>query len=218
MKLTDFSLAVLKNFSTINDGIVLRQGSTIKTMSAEESIWGEAEVDDVFPVEFGIDDLNNFLGNITTLGNPELTFSNKSVLLDDGTFSINYRATPPDLIDAPPAGKKIKIDTPDVTFDLPKDTLSKLLKLAAMNGLDALSVIGQNSNLLLQTHDKHNKDSNNALMTVGPFTGADFQATFKTDNLKMMPDDYVVDLKKGAFARFASKTRKITYYIALEVK
>lgn len=218
MKLSDFSLAVLKNFSTINDGIVLRPGSIVRTVNEEQSIFAEAEVDDQFPVEFGIDDLNNFLGNVTTIGNPELSFEANTVLISDGKFSLNYKAHAPDLITAPPPGKKVKLDDPDVTFDLPKETLAKLLKLAAMNGLPNLSVIGSNGELKLQTHEKADKNSNSAYTPVGPFVGEDFTATFKTENLKMIPDEYVVDLKKGLFARFTSKTRKLKYFIALEAK
>jgi hypothetical protein len=218
MKLSEFALTVLKNFSTINDGIALRPGSKIKTINEEESIFAEAEVDDVFPVEFGIDDLNNFLGNITTLGNANLDFNGNSVLLSEGGFSLTYRATPLDLITVVPVGKKVKLDNPDVTFDLPKETLAKLLKLAAMNSLSNLSVIGFGGELRLQTHDKSDRESTAAFTPVGAYAGEDFTATFKTEHLKMLPDDYVVDLKKGIFARFTSKTRKLIYYIALEAK
>lgn len=217
MKLTEFALTVLKNFSTINDGIVLRPGSIIRTVTEGESILAEAEVDDIFPNEFGVHDLNNFLGNVSTLNNPDLDFQNNSVILNDGVFCLTYVGVAPTLITSPPADKTVRLHNPDVTFDLPKDTLLKLLKLASMNSLSNLSVIGEAAQLRLQTHEKSNPDSNMAFTPIGTFQGDDFKATFKTENLKMLPDDYVVDLKKGVFAKFTSKTRKLTYFIALEV-
>jgi hypothetical protein len=213
MKLSEFALTSLKNFSTINDGIVLRPGSTLRTVSAEENIFAEAEVDDVFPVEFGIFDLNNFLGNISALNNPELEFSDKQVVMDDGTISFSYYAKATELIDAPPAGKKVKLDNPDVTFDLPKETFQKLMKLASMNGLTHINVVGDNGTLKLRTYDKQNPDSNSALTPVGNYQGDNFTAIYKIEYLKMLPDDYVVDMKKGVFSRFTSKTRKLKYYI-----
>lgn len=217
MKLSEFALASLKNFSSINDGIVLRPGSVIRTVSTEGNIFAEAEVEDVFPVEFGIYDLNNFLGNVGTLSNPELTFTEKMVTMDDGTISFNYGGSRVDLIDAPPEGKKVKLDNADVSFDLPKETLQKLLKLAGMNGLTNINVIGENGTLKLRTFEGTNQDSNSALTPVGSFTGDDFTAKFKIEHLKMLPDDYVVDMKKGVFSRFTSKTRKLKYYIT-EIK
>jgi hypothetical protein len=214
MKLSEFALTSLKNFSTINDGIVLRPGSVLRTVSTEGNIFAEAEVDDVFPVEFGIYDLNNFLGNIGALANPELEFNDKQVVMDDGTISFSYfGAKSVDLIDAPPAGKKVKLDNPDVTFDLPKDTMQKLMKLASMNGLTYINVVGEGGTLKLRTYDKSNPDSNSALTPVGNYQGDDFTAMFKIEHLKMLPDDYVVDMKKGVFSRFTSKTRKLKYYI-----
>lgn len=218
MKLSEFTMTALKNFSTINDGIVLYPGSLIKTVNEEETIWAEAEVEDAFPAEFGIYDLNNFLGNITTLNNPELTFDNLEAKLSDGTFTLLYRGRVSSLIKSPPPKGRIQFDSPDVTFDLSKDVLNKLLKLSAMNGLPFLTLIGdEKGDLLIQTHEKGNPDSNLAYIPVGKHTGEPFSTTFKVDNLKILPDDYVVELKKGAFARFSSKSRKLKYYISQEI-
>lgn len=219
MKLSEFALVALKNFSTINDGIVLRPGSVIKTVNEEETIWAQAEVEDVFPVEFGIYDLNNFLGNISTLSNPELTFEDQTVRLSDGIFTLLYRGRVSKLIKAPEAGTSIKLTNPDVVFDLSKDVLNKLLKLSAMNGLSYITIIGDDTTeeLRLQTHERNNPDSNLAFIPIGKHIGAAFNTTFKVDNLKILPDDYVVELKNGAFAKFSSKTRKLNYFISQEI-
>lgn len=219
MKLSEFTLVALKNFSTINDGIVLRPGSTINTVNEEETIWAEAEVEDVFPVEFGIYDLNNFLGNISTLNNPDLTFEDQTVVrLSDGTFTLLYRGRVPKLIKSPGEDETIEMTDPDVVFDLSKDILNKMMKLSAMNSLSFMTLIGdEEGELRLQTHDKNNPDSNLAFIPIGKHTGTPFATTFKVDNLKILPDDYVVELKNNAFAKFSSKTRKLRYFIAQEI-
>ena len=91
MKLSENTLSVLKNFASINGGVVLSSGKVQKTISPEKSILVEATVDDDIPTQFGIYDLNQFLGNLTTLRNPELTFSNDAVKLDDGELSFDYQ-------------------------------------------------------------------------------------------------------------------------------
>jgi len=217
MKLSEYTLSVLKNFANINSGVVLRPGNVQKTMSDEQSILVEAELEEAFPQDFGVYDLNQFLGNISTLGDPELEFHDKWVNLKDSDLTVKYFGCDASLIKSPPA-KGLTLDNPDVTFDLTNATLSKLLKLASMNVLPHLSIVGENGELLIKTHEKGNDTSNSVESVNIGKTDKTFVASFKTENIKLLPDDYTVDIKLGAFAKFTSKTKKITYFIALVTK
>lgn len=217
MKLSENSLAVLKNFASINSGVVLNKGKVQKSISPEKSILVEATLEDEIPSKFGIYDLNQFLGNVTTLKNPELTFTNENVTLDDGDLALTYHACSPNLIITPPE-KELVLKTVDVSFALPNATLSKLLKVATMNSLPNLTVIGKDGELRLKIHEKANDTSNHGSVKIGDYAGADFAATFKTENLKLLPDDYNVEVQKNAFAKFVNVNKTLTYFIALETK
>ena len=217
MKLSENTLAVLKNFAAINSGVVLNSGKTQKTISPEKSILVEATIDDDIPTQFGIYDLNQFLGNLTTLRNPELTFNKDAVTLDDGELSFDYRACSANLIITPPE-KELVLKSVDVKFSLPNDTLQKLIKVATMNSLPNLSVVGKNGQLLLKIHERANDTSNTGTIKIGEYAGQDFTATFKTDNLKLLPNDYNVEIQKGAFAKFENASQSLKYFIALETK
>jgi len=217
MKLSENTLSVLKNFSAINSGIVLQKGNVQKTISPEKSILVEAELEDAIPEQFGIYDLNQFLGNVTTLGNPDLTFDDKAVMMNDGEIAFSYYSCSPNLIVSPP-DKELKLKQVDVSFTLTNAILSKLLKLAAMNNLTHLSVVGKNGEIRLQTHEKANDTSNHASFKLNDYAGEDFSASFKTDNIKLIAGDYDVEIQLGAFAKFVSKNAKIKYFIALETK
>jgi len=217
MKLSDNTLAVLKNFASINSGVVLSAGKTQKTISPEKSILVEATIDDDIPTQFGIYDLNQFLGNLTTLRNPELTFNKDTVTLDDGELSFDYRACSANLIITPP-DKELVLKSVDVKFSLPNETLQKLIKVATMNGLPNLSVVGKNGSLLLKIHERANDTSNSGTIKIGEYAGQDFTASFKTDNLKLLPNDYNVEIQKGAFAKFENASNTLKYFIALETK
>lgn len=217
MKLSDNTLAVLKNFASINSGVVLSAGKTQKTISPEKSILVEATIDDDIPTQFGIYDLNQFLGNLTTLRNPELTFNKEAVTLDDGELSFDYRACSANLIITPP-DKELVLKSVDVKFSLPNETLQKLIKVATMNGLPNLSVVGKNGALLLKIHERANDTSNSGTIKIGEYAGQDFTASFKTDNLKLLPNDYNVEIQKGAFAKFENASNTLKYFIALETK
>jgi hypothetical protein len=217
MKLSENTLSVLKNFSSINSGIVLQKGNLQKTISPEKSILVEAEVEDVLPEQFGIYDLNQFLGNISTLNNPDLTFTDNAVLMNDGDITFNYYSCSTNLIVSPP-DKELKLKQVDVSFSLTNAILTKLLRLAAMNNLTHLSVVGKNGEIRLQTHEKANDTSNHASFKLNDYNGEDFSASFKVENIKLIPGDYDVEIQLGAFAKFVSKSGKIKYFIALESK
>lgn len=217
MKLSENTLAVLKNFASINSGVVFTEGKVQKTISPEKSILVEASLEDDIPTKFGIYDLNQFLGNVTTLKSPDLKFTNESVTLDDGDLALTYHACSPNLIISPP-DKELVLKTVDVSFSLPNATLQKLLKVATMNSLPNLTVVGKDGELRLKIHEKSNDTSNHGSVKIGDYAGADFAATFKTENLKLLPDDYNVEVQKNAFAKFVNVKNTLTYFIALETK
>ena len=67
MKLSEHTTSVLKNFASINQNLVIKEGKTISTMSAMKNIVAKAEVDEDFPREIAIYDLNDFDANLAPL-------------------------------------------------------------------------------------------------------------------------------------------------------
>jgi hypothetical protein len=217
MKLSDKTLAILKNFASINKGVVLKKGKVQKTICADtKNIFVTATLDDDITEEFGIYDLNQFLGNVTTLKNPEITFTKESVQLNDGEMDFDYRACAPNLIVTPP-DKELKLKQVDGKFDLPYSVFTKFMKLAAMNSLPHLSVVGEKGDLKLKIHDKPVSTSNRGFTKIGSHTGEDFIITFKRENLKLLPDDYTVEFMIGGFATFTNQDGTLKYAIGLEV-
>ena len=54
MKLSTNTIQVLKNFASINQNLVIKEGNTISTMSAMKNIVAKAEVEETFPQEIAI--------------------------------------------------------------------------------------------------------------------------------------------------------------------
>ena len=61
MKLSDKTINLLKNFSTINQSILFKQGSRLRTISVMKNILAEATITEELPQDFGIYDLGQFL-------------------------------------------------------------------------------------------------------------------------------------------------------------
>jgi hypothetical protein len=217
MKLSENTLNVLKNFASINSGVVLNEGKVQKTISPEKSILVEATLEDEIPNQFGIYDLNQFLANLTLIKNTEITFDKDSVTIFDGEMSFNYLGCSTNLIITPP-DKELALKSVDVKFTLLNSSFQNWIKRAVLNSIPNLSVIGKNGELLIKIHEKANDTSNQGSVKIGDYAGKDFVATFKIDNLKLLPDDYTVEVQAGAFAKFTNANNTLTYFIALETK
>ena len=54
MKLSDKTLSVLKNFSSINQSILFKEGNKLRTISVMKNILAEATINEEFSRDFGI--------------------------------------------------------------------------------------------------------------------------------------------------------------------
>ena len=216
MKLSDKTINLLKNFSSINQSILIKEGDSIRTISVMKNILAEAKIPEEFPKDFGIYDLNQFLNAISSLHvNPELDFSNNEYLMiREGKKRNRFFFADPNVIVSPPE-KSITLPSEDVCFELDTQVLGTLMKAAAIYQVPDLSVVGEAGVVKLVVHDKKNDTSNTHEEVVGE-TDEEFCFNFKVENIKILPGTYEVVVSKKLLSRFESKNHELTYYIALE--
>ena len=215
MKLSESTLSLLKNFSTINQSILFKQGSRLRTISVMKNILAEATIAEEFPKDFGIYDLNQYLNGLALHNNPELNFeADNYVVIKEGRSRSKYFFADPSVIITPPE-KSIDLPSEDVTFDLSTDQLDKLLKAAAIYQLPDLSVVGGDGVVKVLVRDKKNDTSNDYSVIVGE-TESTFSFNFKVENIKILPGTYSVVVSQKLLSRFTNKNQDLIYYIALE--
>jgi len=215
MKLSDQTLSFLKNFSTINQSISFKQGSSLRTISVMKNILAEVTIDEQFPKDFGIYDLGQFLNGLSLHNNPELDFQEDNyVVIKEGKSRSKYFFADPSVIVTPPE-KEINLPSEDVTFDLSTEQLDKLLKAAAIYQLPDLCVVGGAGVVKIMVKDKKNDTSNDFSVIVGE-TDKEFSFNFKVENIKILPGTYEVVVSKELLSRFVSKNYNLRYWIALE--
>ena len=215
MKLSDKTISVLKNFSSINQSILFKEGSKLRTISVMKNILAEATVTEEFMKDFGIYDLNQFLNGLSLHSSPELDFQNDGyVMIREGKSRSKYFFADPNVIVTPPE-KDITLPSEDVCFEVSTDQLEKLLKASAVYQLPDLSAVGDNGVVKLVVRDKKNDTSNDYAVVVGE-TEATFSFNFKVENIKVLPGTYEVVVSQKLLSRFTSKNHDLTYYIALE--
>ena len=215
MKLSDKTLSFLKNFSTINQSINFKQGSSLRTISVMKNILAEVTIDEELPKDFGIYDLSQFLNGLSLHNNPELNFeADNYVVIKEGRSRSNYFFADPSVIVTPPE-KEINLPSEDVSFELSTDQLDKLLKAAAIYQLPDLCVVGGAGVVKIMVRDKKNDTSNDFSVIVGE-TNEEFSFNFKVENIKILPGTYEVVVSKELLSRFTSKNYDLRYWIALE--
>jgi len=215
MKLSESTLSLLKNFSTINQSILFKQGSRLRTISVMKNILAEATISEEFPKDFGIYDLNQYLNGLALHNNPELNFeADNYVVIKEGRSRSKYFFADPSVIITPP-DKSIDLPSEDVTFDLSTDQLDKLLKAAAIYQLPDLSVVGGEGVVKVLVRDKKNDTSNDYSVIVGE-TESTFSFNFKVENIKILPGTYSVVVSQKLLSRFTNKNQDLVYFIALE--
>ena len=215
MKISDKTLTLLKNFSNINQSILFKEGSKLRTISLMKNILAEATVTEDFAKDFGIYDLNQFLNGLSLHQSPELDFANDGyVVIREGKSRSKYFFADPNVIVTPPE-KAINLPTEDVCFELSTSVLDKLLKAAAVYQLPDISAVGEAGVVKLVVRDKKNDTSNAHEEIVGE-TENEFCFNFKVENIKVLPGTYDVVVSQKLLSRFTSKNHDLTYYIALE--
>ena len=216
MNLSSDTVAVLKNFSDINQNILVKPGNKVQTISTMKNILAEAEISEKFDSEFAIYDLPEFLRAVELFQKPNLNFnggSNVQIADNNSKQSIKYFFADKSVIVAPT--KNITMPDKEVTFTLKKDDFAKLQKGVMTLNLPDVAVKGDGKTITLVATDKKNKSSNDYSMAVGE-TDKTFTAYFKAENFKMVSDDYDVAISKQKISHFVNRNKPIQYWIALE--
>jgi len=213
MKLSGETVDVLKNFSNINQNILIKEGTQLRTMSTMKNILAEAPIKETFPREFGIYDLNEFLGVLTLVNDAELEFDSESHLtVNGGNVKIKYFFSDPSILTTPP--ETFNPPECDVSFGVTGKTLSSILKASAVMQLPDIVIEG-NAGASITATDLKNTTSNNYTEQLNSETTQTFKFHFKADNLKMIPGDYQV--KASSTAQVSNWVGSAaSYWIALE--
>ena len=218
MELNENTLSVLKNFSGINPNIIIRQGTTIKTISEARNVFARASVNEDFPKDFGVYDLNEFIGVLGLVDTPQLKFEDDYVIVADSTgrSKVKYFYSAEETLTAP--GKDVTMPAVDVTFELTNETLNKLKRAASTLGHGEVSITNNNGVLSLSVVDSKNSTSNAFSIDVdGEFpSDATFNFIVNINNLKILPGDYTVGISSKLISEFKHKEMNVQYWIALE--
>jgi len=217
MKLSNETLTVLKNFSSINQGIQFKQGTKLTTVSAGKTVLAQANLKDEFPQDFCVYDLNQLLSVHSLHKDSDLSFDDSNVIFKSGRSSTKYRKTAKEMIVTPPE-KEITLPSVDVSFTLSEEDYNNIMKVASVLSSPHIAVESDGDAVQLVAFDALDNSAHTNSIQVGEGNGKKFKIVFKTENIKLIPGSYGVEISFKGIAHFKNTKDDIQYWIAFEAK
>ena len=214
MKISSDTLALLKNFASINTNILVRQGNVLSTVSAGKNILSRATVAETFDREFAVYDLNNFLALLSLWENPEIDFEETGMFLREGKSEFEYGYADPSVVTAAPY-KSLEID-PFFTFKMTAAEIGMVQKAASVLSAPTMSIVSKDGKVTLSVSDPSNPRANAYRKELTTTDVGDFDCRLKVENLKVITDDYSVALGRKKAMHFKHATKNLEYWLAME--
>jgi hypothetical protein len=214
--LSQTTLNILKNFATINNGIIIKKGNTLRTISNAENILAAANVEESFPQTFAIYDLNQFLAGLSLFDNPSLVFDNADyVTIKDGRSRVKYYFSDPEITLKTAPDKSVKYPGSDIQFTLSAANIAAIQKATGIYKLPDLN-ISSDEEIVLSVRDNEVSTSNTYdIIVPGTFEGT-HSLDLKVENIRLLQGDYTVGVSKHHISEWKHLNLDVTYYIALE--
>jgi len=218
MKLSKHTLNMLKNFGDINMSIEIKKGNVLRTVSVQKNILAQAELEDEFPKDFAIYELNRFLGAASLFNDPEFEFNAKSANIGTPKHSVDYVYCDPSMIVTPPENN-ITFPDPEVKFTLTQDSLSQVMRASNVLGTPEIAIEGgphPNDSIRIKALDVNNDSTDTFQVVLDEKSGHTFRFVFKTENMKMIPGNYDVEISSKGISHFSLQGTELQYWIATE--
>jgi hypothetical protein len=218
MKLSNDTITLLKNFATINQGIIFKKGKTIRTVSSLKNLMAEATISEEIPTEFGVYDLNNFLSVLTLhKDDPILDFKDNDVIISglQGRSKIKYRFCAPNMIVAPPENP-INMPNPEISFEFKQEDFDWLMKAAAVLSSPFIAFESDGERIFVKAFDPVNDSSHTDSIDIAKGNGDVYSMLFKVEHIKMITGSYDVKISSKGISNFKHKNLNLQYWIATE--
>ena len=216
MQLTDNTMAVLKNFASIQPNVVLHEGNVIKTIAEAKNVMAVATLDQTFDKSLGIYNLDEFLNVLGLVDSPDLAFGDDFVTVKgNGRSQVKYFYSDPSILTSP--AKDIPMPEAEVKFELDEATLGKVRRAASALGHEKMTITSHDGGIKLTVVDNTDNTSNAFDIVVpGSCDSEDFTFVMNIANLKLIAGSYDVEVSSRLISKFTNNTTDVVYFIALE--
>jgi len=219
MQLSTDTIEVLKNFGKINQGILFKKGSILKTISSQKNILAQVTIKEDIPSEFGIYDLNKFLSVVSLHKDaPTFEFAEKEVKIvgNKGRSKICYRFASANTINTPPE-KELVMPSPEVSVSLTEEDFKWVMDSAGVLGLPQIAIESDGEKVSLLAFDSADDSTHTDSLDICVGNGDKYRFVFKTEHIaKLLNGGYDVQISSKGVSNFKHKTVNLQYWVSTE--
>lgn len=201
MKLSKQTINILRNFAGINTNLYINAGNTLMTVAANKTAFAIAEVEETFDTNFGVYDLGELLGVLSIFSDPDLEFSERNLIISEGKNRIRYMPADAEVLIFPKKEPRFP-EEPNAVFDLTAQNLAQITKASSVLKVPFVTFRGDGKKIVALVHDKANPNSNQFSIDVGAESTEVFDMHVKVESLKMLPEDYKVQVSFNKILKF----------------
>ena len=214
MKLGAETLTILKNFAAINKHIIIKPGNVLRTVSPNKTILARATIEDEFPCEVPIYELNKLLNALGLFKDPDIHFSDHHLTISLGPSKLTFAYANPDPLIKPPVNDLVLKNVFE-TVTIPESVLQALDKARKSLGLEEICIESYDDDLWLKALDANGSTNNEFAINIGK-SKENFRAIFEAEYLQVIPQDYEVQIDRRGITHW--KGSGIDYWIVLSAK
>ncbi len=205
MKISSKTLSLLQSFAQISSNLLVKPGQKLATRNPVNSIQARAVVDETFPQQFAIYDLNQLLSLISVSQNPDIEFGDKSLTIrSENGGEIEYFYADESLITAPNENAPTLEDI--YTFKMTGNDIQTIIKTASIVSATMLNIVSEKGKVTLSINDPKNSTSHSYKKPLGD-ADVSFNVKMAIDSFKVVPDEYNVRV-----ANAVAKTGKVLVF------
>lgn len=216
MKFSDKTLEILKNFSTINQGIQFREGNILRTAALNKSLFAKAVLTEEFEQDACVYDLNRFLSTLGLFDSCDIELQSDRFLFKEKSRKISYTYASPEMIVSAP-DKDINMPDGSIELSMKWSDMAEALKAASILQMIEVSLNSDGDSVVLSVVNTENPTADRYDSVIcDNESGEEFDILIKTENLKLMPHDYDVKVSKKGIIQFS--TEGLTYWVGAKAR
>ena len=221
MKISNTTITILKNLASFNPHLVIQAGNVIRTVNDKKTTLIKAIVEEEFPTEIALHDLNGFLKVVSLFNDPDFEFNEDHVIIsDDSGATQDYQYS--DKEDLIYDERNVNFPETDITLEITDEQIKKVIKAASVNGVEDIAIVGEGGKVTLKALDKEQPKRVFSVLISnedkGEFT-VYLKHSKKGSKLNLLPLDYLLEISEHKIVRFSAKVEEVevSYILAAEV-
>lgn len=191
MKISPSTIQVLKNFSNLNNSLLVRPGNVLTVRNLSGDVQAAAVIEEDFPVEFGINDCKKFIQLLSLFGQPDVEFKDNFLTIRSEKSSVRVVYGLAEAIIS--TRKAVLPNAPAESLAVIKfhtDSLEAVLSGAGILGITTVSFRAKDGVFKIIAEDVKNSANNYQETICDVQDDLDFSFNYKTDVLRLLPGEY----------------------------